>query len=154
MTLFWFIFPIVVFVIVLSWTDLVSHVGYSVAIAKNEGWCKFPVIWFQSFFLPICFLKSGKSKIDYEAVSNMERACRLALSDTADIKIQFSTYSRVYKIQGCWDVTFQLFNCDSVEINGHNKLIPPRVAFLMLAVRDKVDLLVKTTDLKPKSLID
>lgn len=153
MSLFWILFPTIVFFVVLSWTDLQSHVGYAVCISKYEGWWKFPLIWLQSFFIPSCFLRSGRSNIDFDIVANVERACRIALSDDPKITLSFDKRRDIYEINGSRDLYFRFKDNDSVDVNGYDKLIPPRVAFLMLAVRDKINAKVKAEDLKPKSLI-
>lgn len=152
MSLFWIIFPVVVFFVVLSWTDLKSHIGYAFCVSATEGWWKFPVIWVQSFFIPVCFLSSGKSQIDYDAVSALERALRLAFSDPS-ITTNYDIRREIYEINGVRSLSFQMPKSESVEINGYDKLIPPRLAFLMMAVRDNVQKKVKAENSKPKSLI-
>lgn len=152
MSLFWIIFPIVVFFVVLSWTDLKSHIGYAFCVSAQEGWWKFPVIWLESFFLPTCFLSSDKSKMDLDAVSALERALRLAYSDPK-ITINYDMRRDIFDIVGNRTVTFEMPEKGSVEINGYDKLIPPRLAFLMMAVRRKTMKKIKFEKNKRKSLI-
>lgn len=126
---------IVLFCVVLSWTDLQPHIGYAFYVSAHEGWYLFPVIWFQSFFMYNCFLKSGKSKMDLELITAMERSLRIF-------------FSKDEKLMWAWDknrgnyfeitplnrksIRFTLPSDDSVEINGYDKLVPPRLAFQMM----------------------
>lgn len=152
MSLFWIIFPVVVFFVVLSWTDLKSHVGYAFCVSAQEGWWKFPLIWLQSFFLPVCFLSSDKSRVDLEAVSALERALRLAFSDP-NVNVRYDTRLGSFEVIGHRNLTFEIPDKGSVEINGYDKLIPPRLAFMMLEIRRVTMKKLKAEKSKPKSLI-
>lgn len=151
MSLFWIIFPVLVFLVVLSWTDLQTHIGYAFHVACEEGMWKFPLIWVQSFFIPVGFLCSGKSKYDFTLLSRLERELRISLStDNVDDKFRSNNTSKQIS-NGSMNFYIPK-NAESVEINGNDKLIPPRVAFLMMAVRSEANKIHKNT--KPKSLID
>lgn len=152
MSLFWVIFPVVVFFIVLSWTDLKSHIGYAFCVSATEGWWKFPMIWVQSFFIPVCFLSSEKSKIDFDAISTLERALRLAFSDP-DITVNYDVRRERYEIIGKRTLIFEMPEKGSVEINGYDKLIPPRLAFMMMAIRERSQKQLKKEKTKRQSLI-
>lgn len=151
MSLFWIIFPVLVFLVVLSWTDLQTHIGYAFHVACEEGMWKFPLIWIQSFFIPVGFLCSGKSKYDFTLLSRLERELRISLStDNVNDKF-YSCDKKIFYHNG--SINFYIpKNAESVKINSYDKLIPPRVAFLMMAVRSEANKIQK--NVKPKSLID
>jgi|AGFS01.1.fsa_nt_gi hypothetical protein len=126
---------IVLFCVVLSWTDLQPHVGYAFHVSAQEGWYLFPVIWFQSFFMYNCFLKSGKSKMDFELLTAMERALRMFFSKDENLSWAWDkNRGNYFEISPPKRKTirFTLQNDDSVEINGYDKLVPPRLAFQMM----------------------
>lgn len=158
MSLFWIIFPIVVFIVVLSWTDMQSHVGYAVAISKEEGFWMFPVFWLQSFIIPTAFLRSGKARYDYDAISNLERALRLILSksDGDSVMLKYHKTRDIYTISDkrTTSTSFHIPKDGSVEIDGYDKLIPPRLAFLMIDIKKRAQKKRALEEKKPKSLID
>lgn len=152
MSLFWIFFPTVVFIVVLSWTDLKSHVGYAFCISKEEGWWKFPIVWLESFFLPTCFLCSDKSRIDYKSVSALERFLRSCLSDADGISYRTrrkDSYTIEYNNR---TIYFSMVDGESVGIDGFDRLVPPRVGFLMLAAARKIKKSEKEIKPKKKSL--
>lgn len=151
MSLFWTFFPLVVFVVVLSWTDLYSHIGYAFNISMSEGLHKFPVVWLQSFLIPVSFLKSEKSRCDYEVLSKLERALRLALSSDERVSYRYSEYNERYVISIESNMVQFSLTSKSVEIDGCNKLIPPRIAFMMLGLANKCH---GESNKKKKSLFD
>jgi hypothetical protein len=127
------IFVVLLFCVVLSWTDFQSHVVYAVVISSYEGWWKFPAIWFQSFFFTTSFLRSGKTALGYELITKFERAARMCLSGANDYGI--TVRGGVYMIGNSRDesITFSIPSDDSITISGYDRLVPPRIAFLMLA---------------------
>lgn len=130
------------FCVVLSWTDFKSHVAYSIIVADYEGWMRLPIIWFQSFLIPISCLCSGKSTMDLDLLSTVERAMRLALDDNSNYKLK--KISRGIWIYNNDDpkndgVIFNLKDDDCVSINGYDRVIPPRIAFLMVECKKKLE---------------
>ncbi|EAZ2022749.1 hypothetical protein BZF66_05515 [Salmonella enterica] len=132
---------LILFCVILSWTDLHSHVGYAFYVAKNEGWHLFPIVWFQSFFLPTAFLRSGKSAFDYTELSKLERTLRAYFSNEEGIEAEWeSRRGRYFEIsrKGFKGIRFHIPKDDSVSINGYDRLVPPRLAFLMLACAKQI----------------
>lgn len=149
MTLFWILFPIFVYLVVLSWTDLQSHVGYAFNVSLEEGLWKFPVIWIQSFMIHSCFLKTGRSKYDYDTITNLERALRLAYNkEENDITVSIDSYRDTLDINGHRSLYYKIENgSNGVEVCGSYKLIPPRLAFMMMDLYSKCE---KETDTKKR----
>lgn len=151
------IFALVVYCVVLSWTDLQSHVGYAYCIAKGEGWWKFPLIWVQSFVIPTSFLRSGKTQLDFSLLAKFERAARFALTPNTNTALVYDTRRNSYIIKSSQnknDINFSIPKNDSVEIDNYDKLVPPRLAFLMLACRSEAVKNVKEAKSKKVSILD
>lgn len=132
---------IILFCVILSWTDLQSHVGYAYYVAKNDGWHHFPIVWFQSFFLPTSFLRSGKSSYDYTELSKLERTLFAFFNNEKDIDYRWeSRRGQYFEIErkGFKGIRFYLPKDDSVSINGYDRLIPPRLAFMMVACSKQI----------------
>lgn len=132
---------LVIFCIVLSWLDLKSHVVYAIIVSAHEGWWKFPLIWFQSFLIPIQCLSTGKNVLDYDLLSTIERGARNILSDNPQFKILCKR--NVFFIGNVNDdddsITFSFPKGDCSNIDGRDRLVPPRIVFLMLACMKKLE---------------
>lgn len=160
MSLFWIIFPVVVFIIVLSFTDMKEHVKYSFKVAIEEGVFRFPIIWLLSFAIPSEFVKITNGSYDYDRISRVERALRSALSGKS--KYEYNARSGLYEITGLDEnsrlVYFTLPNRDddhtTVRILGSEILVPPRIAILMLKLADKADVEYRRNKKKKTSIID